>query len=124
MTAKDNILPLSPTAALHREERLFPPVEESSELSVACYRTDYSASRIAHAVEDVDAHLLNLNVTSLVTDHGEVVVDLRVNRRSAASVARSLVRYGYRVVDIHDADEPISDSLSERVGELLLHINM
>ena len=109
---------------MHREERLFPPVEESSELSVACYRTDYSASRIAHAVEDVDAHLLNLNVTSLVTDHGEVVVDLRVNRRNAASVARSLERYGYRVVDIHDADEPISDSLSERVGELLLHINM
>lgn len=109
---------------MHREERLFPAVEECSELSVACFRTDYSASRIARAVEDVDAHLLNLNVTSVVTPHGEVVVDLRVNRRSAASVARSLERYGYRVVDIRDSGDAPLDSLGERVGELLLHINM
>ena len=109
---------------MHREERLFPSVEECSELSVACYRADYSASRIARAVEDVDAHLINLNVTSVVTDNGEVVVDLRVNRRNAVSVARSLERYGYRVVEIRDTDSSSFDSLSERVGELLLHINM
>lgn len=99
-------------------------MEESCELSVACYRADFSASRIARAVEDVDAHLLNLNVTSAVTDHGEVVVDLRVNRRSPDSVARSLERYGYRVVETRsDSSEPDS-TLSQRVGELLLHINM
>lgn len=117
-------MPISASAPAHCEERLFPVVEECCELSVACYRADYSASRIAHAVEDVDAHLLNLNVTSAITDHGEVVVDLRVNRRSPDSVARSLERYGYRVVDTRsDASQPDS-TLRSRVGELLLHINI
>ncbi|MDE7025124.1 MAG: hypothetical protein K2O88_04495 [Paramuribaculum sp.] len=124
MTAKDNIIPVSATAAMHCEERLFPQLEESSEISVACFRADYSASRIARAVEDVDAHLLNLNVTSVITDYGEVVVDLRINRTSAVSVARSLERYGYRVMDIRDSALSETDSLSQRVGELLLHINM
>lgn len=109
---------------MHCEERLFPQLEESSEISVACFRADYSASRIARAVEDVDAHLLNLNVTSVITDYGEVVVDLRINRTSAVSVARSLERYGYRVMDIRDSALSETDSLSQRVGELLLHINM
>nr|MDE6049811.1 hypothetical protein [Paramuribaculum sp.] len=60
----------------HLPNRLFPHCEESGELSVRCFRSDFSASRIARAVEDVDAHLLNLNVTSEVTSRGEVIVDL------------------------------------------------
>ncbi|GFI52668.1 hypothetical protein IMSAGC021_00974 [Muribaculaceae bacterium] len=45
-------------------ERLFPKMEESSTLVLTCRRGDYSASRIARAVDDADAHLLNLNVTA------------------------------------------------------------
>ncbi|MDE6684329.1 MAG: hypothetical protein K2J94_04020, partial [Duncaniella sp.] len=67
MTSKDIISPneflpaLSSTPSL---ERLFPPRDESSRLLVSCITSDYSASRIARAVEDADAHLLNLNVTT------------------------------------------------------------
>ena len=44
--------------------RLFPQVDESTELTITCRPSQYSASAIAHAVEDADAHLLNLNVTA------------------------------------------------------------
>ena len=80
---------------------LFAPAAESCTLLVACPRSDYSASRIAHAVEDVDAHVLNLNVTSLSMDgaDGYVVVALRAGRRDAGALVRSLERYGYQVLD-------------------------
>ena len=82
-------------------EELYAPSAEASHLLVACRRSDYSASRIAHAAEDVDAHVLNLNVTTLQPDGAEgcVVVALRVSRRDAGAVARSLERYGYEVLD-------------------------
>ena len=39
-----------------------------------------------------------MNVTDGFTDDGRMLVHLRVNRRNAAAVARSLQRYGYEVV--------------------------
>lgn len=99
MTSKDYIspnefLPVLPDAP--SLERLFPHREESSRLLVGCIPAEYSASRIARAVEDADAHLLNLNVTS----DGErmdnrIIAELRVSHRSPMAVARSLERYGY-----------------------------
>ncbi|MDE5968732.1 MAG: hypothetical protein K2G64_06475, partial [Muribaculaceae bacterium] len=50
-------------------ERLLPPVSEGSELVVAITPADYLASTIARAVEDTDAHLLNLNVMDNRTIH-------------------------------------------------------
>ena len=41
---------------------LYPVHEGASHLLLGCRRDDYSASRIARAVEDCDAHLLNLNM--------------------------------------------------------------
>ena len=109
----------------HSPARLFPEVEESSELSVACYRADYSASRIASAVEDAEAHLLNLNVTSEVLSSGEIVGDLRESHRNAAAVARSLERYGFEVIAVRGASiNDTDDTLSSRVGELLAHLNV
>lgn len=91
---------------------LFPPVPESSRLLVGCRREDYSASRIAHAVEDCNAHLLNLNVTAGdsktlpdgTPDSGSdakfpVMIDLRVSHINAESISRSLERYGYTVLE-------------------------
>lgn len=79
-------------------ERIFPGNEESSVLTIECNRMDYSASAIAKAVEDCNAHLLNLNVTSQpAKDNDSVVVDLRISHRNAESVARSLERYGFAV---------------------------
>lgn len=112
---------------IHHPQRLFPQCDESGELSVRCFRSDFSASRIARAVEDVDAHLINLNLTSEVTPLGEIIVDLRVSRRDVAAVARSLERYGYEVYRISsgasssEADEEVAAS---RIAELLVHLNV
>ncbi len=128
MTSKDIISPNEFLPVLTTEpslDRLFPPREESSRLLVSCLPSDYSASRIARAVEDADAHLLNLNVT---TDgerlDNRVVAELRVSHRSPLAVARSLERYGYEVVDVeHDslADDEVA---SQRLNELMYYIDL
>lgn len=128
MTSKDIIspnefLPVLPDS--HSIERLFPPRQESSRLLIGCIPSDYSASRIARAVEDADAHLFNLNMTK----DGEmldnrVVVEIRISHRSPLAVARSLERYGYEILDVeHTA--MMDDSLaSERLDELMHYIDL
>ncbi len=111
-------MPAAPTI-----ERLFPQVEESSTLLISCRRGDYSASRIAHAVEDCDAHLLNLNVTADSEElDNRVVAEIRVSHRNPSAVARSLERYGYEVADTDRselADDPV---LQSRLNELLHYL--
>lgn len=110
-------------------EYLFPPVADSSRLLVGCRREDYSASRIARAVEDCNAHLLNLNVTTIdgtgAPDgyYGDddtdpkfpVVFDIRVNHRDTEGIMRSLERYGYTVLDTRNAAGADDSTLRERV---------
>lgn len=109
----------------HSEDRLFPRLEEASELSVACYRADFSASRISHAVEDAEAHLLNLNVTSEVLDSGQIVVDLRISHRDAGAVSRSLERYGYTTLRIRQGGFDAMDQVAaERIGDLITRLNV
>lgn len=116
---------------------LFPPVAESSRLLVGCRREDYSASRIAHAVEDCNAHLLNLNVTSAGQtagyDSGDedfvdgkfpVVCDLRVSHRNADSISRSLERYGYTVIMSSDSEAPDDSTLRQRINELFHYLEI
>lgn len=128
MTVKDNITIRiegegAPREAAYREEheRLFPRVEDSTTLRVACNRSDYSASAIARAVEDCDAHVLNLNVTGESEGllPGEIVVELRINHLNGGAAARSLERYGFRVVSVGDSDGYVDETLQERVNSLL-----
>lgn len=131
MNLKDNILPEKKLSgsrglkvSLHGEERLFPEVEECCEISVACLRADFSASRICRAVEDADAHVLNLNVTSETLPAGEIVVDLRVSHRDAGAVSRSLERYGYTVVGVDSGYDRLAEEMVDRIGELMAHISI
>lgn len=126
MAEKRFATPPGITLGRHSEQRLFPPRAESCELSVACPPAEYSASRIARAVEDVDAHLLNLNVTSEpAASAGEIVVDLRVSHRHASAVARSLERYGFRIVSLPaGTSDPWADSMGSRIDELLMHLSI
>lgn len=114
-----------PVPAADRLDRLFPRNDDASVLVVTCHASDYSASRIARAVEDCDAHLLNLNVTAETRGEGSwLTVELRVSVRNAASVARSLERYGYSVVAFSGPDaEGDDDTLRRRVNELLRYID-
>ena len=113
---------------------LYPPREDSSRLLVSCRRRDYSASRISTAVEDCNAHVLNLNVTDLGNssqgEPGDVIfVDLRVAHRSPLAVSQSLERYGYEVIlaegqTLQSEEDPNFETLRSRINELLRYIEI
>lgn len=128
MPLKDDILSQNQPLALPQApnmNRLFPPVDESSTLLVTCRRGDYSASRIARAVEDCDAHLLNLNVTA-DSDRldNRIAVELRVSHRNPLSVARSLERYGYEVEDFSETNPADNSIIRSRLDELIHYIEL
>ena len=56
----------------------------------------------------------------------DLLVDIRVNRLSGESVARSLARYGYEVLDFSHGDMADGDDSTRksRVDELLRYLNM
>ncbi len=120
-------------------EYFFPSVGESSRLLVGCTPEDYSASRIARAVEDCDAHLLNLNITSMgkrddlvsadkayPDDNFPVIFDLRINQRNASAVRRSLERYGYSVLDAQSSDDSdlVDDIARQRIEEFFRYLEI
>ncbi|MDE5929698.1 MAG: hypothetical protein K2H03_04395, partial [Muribaculaceae bacterium] len=83
--------------------------------------------RIAAAVEDCNAHLINLNVLGLEHPEAETLIDIRVNRRNPLEIARSLRRYGYDVLEIDNAaaDEDLADeTLRDRIDELLHYLDL
>lgn len=101
---------------------LFPAGNEACELLVACNPDDYSASRLAHAVEDCDAHLVNMNLTGVRTLSSELVVALRVSLANPAPVIRSLERYGFRIISSYAPTEIIDkneETSRQRAAELL-----
>lgn len=105
--------------------KLYPPVDDSSEIAVLCFPEDFCASRICRAVEDCDAHVLNLNLSGECTPEGRAVVYLRVNRLSADSVARSLERFGYSAVPL--SSEVESEEMSRartRANELIRYLEI
>lgn len=69
--------------------------DDSSIIEVICTPADYSASRLAHAVEDSDAHLVDL--FTIPADDGRLRVTLRVQRDDPTSTVHNLERYGYEV---------------------------
>ena len=108
----------------YQVDDLYPAIEGASHLLIGCRRTDYSASRIARAVEDSDAHLLNLNLMLDESGVYDLLVDIRVNRRSGESVARSLARYGFDVLNFTPGEDEADSTLRERVEELLRYLNV
>lgn len=104
-------------------EVFFPPQPESSRLLVGSSRAEYAASRICRAVEDVDARVLNLNLTSLTSADADLVVALRVDHRNPERVARSLERYGYSILSV-EGDSSADDTLSRRYNELMKYLSI
>ncbi len=102
-------------------ERLFPQRAECSELTVSCHPDDYSAGSIARAVEDCNAHLLNLNLTADTTPQGHAVVELRIGMLDPSCVARSLERHGYTVRATRSPRESADESKARRRAEELMH---
>jgi hypothetical protein len=103
---------------------LYPPITESSRLLIGCQRSEFSASAIAHAVEDCDAHLLNLNVTSLSDEEAQVVIDLRVNHRNPARIAQSLERYGYTILALDEEALLDDETIRSRFDQLMFLLDL
>lgn len=100
-------------------------MEESSTLVVTCRRGDYSASRIARAVEDADAHLLNLNVTSdSERSDNRITAELRISHRDPEAAARSLERYGYEVIDAEGTADSDDSLMRSRYEELMRYLGV
>lgn len=106
---------------------LYPRVDDSSEIAVYCLPQQYSASEICRAVEDCDAHVLNLNVSSEQTGAGEIVVYIRVNRLHLTPILRSIERFGYTAIPLSAPTEGAYDDLDrarDRTNELLHYLEM
>lgn len=93
-------------------EELFPSLPDTSYILIGTGRDDFMASRIARAVEDADANLINMNVVGLSDAENNNLVHLRVGHRDPERVARSLERYGYNVLRI-SGEESSDNSIDE-----------
>lgn len=128
MTTGNEMLRLYTAGNLSAGERLqalLPDGTDSCELLVACRPGDYSASALAKAVEDCDARLTALTVTSMRDQGGNPVVMLRADTRNPEGIERSLARYGYEV--LHSHGELTADERAEamaRVNELLHYLEI
>lgn len=105
-------------------EVFFPHNPDSCRILLGMGMADYAASRIARAVEDADARLLNLNVTSLEVSGFQLVVSLRVDHRDPSAVCRSLERYGYAVVSTESTAMEQDEELRLRYEELMRYLSI
>lgn len=93
--------------------RMIAARDDSSVITVECAPGDYSASRIAHAVEDADVHLVDLFTAP--ADGGKLMVTLRVRSVDPEATCHSLERYGYTVTDAHGEWYGNEDAMTERL---------
>ena len=103
---------------------LFPNTGDQSSLLVSCSRSDYSASHITRAIEDCDAQVLNLNVTSLQSDSSDLIVALRINHRNPQAAVHSLQRYGYEVLNAESSYAEENEKMRSRANELLRYLEI
>ncbi len=127
LEALDTLLSLTTpdhaNAAVNPIELLFPGGSmDYCEIIVAVRPDDFSSSKIAHAVEDCNVHLVNMNLTGVRTPASELVVALRTSGANPMPVVHSLERYGFRVMTYSGTRNNSSDDESRRRAAELLHI--
>lgn len=96
------------TSMLEGLARMIAARDDCSEVTVECRPEDYSASLLARAVEDSDAHLVDL--ISTPDGDGWIKVTLRLRHTDPSAAVRSLERYGYRVAEAHGASDGMRDA--------------
>ena len=85
-------------------------------------RRDYSLSTIARIVEDEDAKILSVFVTS-GADAEMVELTLKINRQELSRVIASLERFEYEVKESY-SELNDNDSLQERYESLMHYLNV
>ncbi len=96
--------------------------DDCSVVTLECRPEDYSASLIAHAVEDAEVHLVDL--WSVPAEEGWLRVTLRVRCLDPSAVVHSLERYDFRVVEAHGARYYDPEVSRERMEALQLYLNV
>ena len=96
--------------------------DDCSLVTVECRPEDYSASLIAHAVEDAGVHLVDL--WSVPAEGGGLKVTLRVRCMDPSPVVHSLERYDYAVTDVHGGDYSDPALTRERMEALQVYLNV
>lgn len=90
--------------------------DDSSTIVVETSPASYSASQIAHAVEDADVHLVDLWTAPGEGD--QLIVTLRVRTTDPSAVAGSLERYGYEVIEASGDENKDMETAMERLLSL------
>ena len=85
--------------------RMIAPRDDCSIITVECLPEEYCASVLAHAVEDSDAHLVDLFTAP--GENGKMLVTLRVRHSDATAAVRSLERYDFHVIEAHSSGDSI-----------------
>lgn len=94
---------INETSLLEGIGRMIAARDDCSVITVECDPRDYSASALAHAVEDSDAHLVDL--LTAPGENGLITVTLRVRHSDPTAAVRSLERYDYHVVEAHSSGD-------------------
>lgn len=110
------------TSLLEGLGAMIAPRDDSSVVTVECRPEDYSASLLAHAVEDADAHLVDL--WSVPAPDGRLRVTLRVRHTDPSTVVHSLERYDFHVTDAYGADYADAGLACARLSALQLYLNV
>lgn len=101
---------------------LISPRDDSSVIIMEMPPSAYSASHIAHAVEDADVHLVDLWTAPGKSDM--LRVTLRVRSVDPSSVINSLQRYGYDIVEVESEENRNSETAIERLLSLNAMLNV
>ncbi len=96
--------------------------DDSSVLTIECEASDFSASRIAMAVEDADVHLVDM--LSRPSGEGMISVTLRVRTDEPSSVMASLRRHGFEVTESASGNEKELGLAAERLLGLQVLMNV
>lgn len=102
--------------------RLIPPRFDSSVLTLRCTPAEFSASRIAHAVEDAGANILDFFSTP--APDGMLEITLRVHSADPSSAIHHLERYGFEVADAAGSRFVDAETAADRLHQLQVLINV
>lgn len=91
-------------------------------ISLRCAPADYSASRIAMAVEDAGFHMLDL--WSGNTAEGFTAVYIRVRCDDPTTAVHSLERYGFEVTDVYAHQYADAETAAQRLLALQTYLNV
>lgn len=102
--------------------KLIIPRDDSSIITIETAPSAFSASQIAHAVEDSDTHLVDF--WSAPTDNGNIAVTLRVRSSDPSATVMNLERYGYDVTYAFGNEYRDAELAAERLLGLQALLNI